>query len=209
MRKALLPAALAASAAALAFPARKPPLPADARPWMNPAAFSRPARRSGARPDDPRGEADPRLRLFRHRFPAPQLHRARRRPRRARPAMSPASRGSAFRRNGRPTPASASPPRAARRTSASAPPSPPAWRSPPPGTPDIAFRGRRDDRRGGARVGLQRDARRRRRPGARAAQRPQFRIWRRGPPARRHDGRRTRSPASSPTTSSRRSSIMR
>ena len=52
-------------------------------------------------------------------------------------------------------------------------------------------------------------ARRRRQPDARSAQRPQLRIPRRGPAARRHDGRRADRAASSPTTSSRRSSISR
>ena len=51
-------------------------------------------------------------------------------------------------------------------------------------------RGRRDDRRGSARDRPQHHAVGRRQPGARAAQRPQLRICRRGPAARGHHGRR-------------------
>ena len=92
------------------------------------------ARRADARADDARREAHAAQGLLRHRLPALALRSARGGARAARPATSPASRASASRRSGRPTPASASPPRAARPRSARAPRCPRASPSRRPGT---------------------------------------------------------------------------
>ena len=87
--------------------------PRDARPWMNPVARRQTGAPTWCLPEMTRDE---KLTLVFGYFATdfPPKHSPRR-PKGgpARPAMSPASRGSAFRRNGRRMPASASPPRAA------------------------------------------------------------------------------------------------